>query len=234
VVPGRAAQNGLDSFHTSFEEHYTVKPLDSIAPAALMFTPVLVSAGETAKVVVTESDLEDYPGMFLRGTGGRALEGRFAPYPLEEKLVPGEFPQYVVSRRAGYLARTKGTRSFPWRVLVLAERDADLPANDLVYRLGSPSRLADPSWIAPGRGTDEWIIGVNLYNVPFAAGVNTATYKYYVDFAKRFGLQRIMLDAGWSDNSDLFRINPTSTWTNWPPTPGSRASSCACGRWPPR
>jgi alpha-glucosidase len=146
--------------------------------------------------------------MFLRGTGGRALEGRFAPYPLEEKLVPGEFPQYVVSRRAGYLARTKGTRAFPWRVLVLAERDTDLPGNDLVYRLGSPSRLADASWINPGRGTDEWIIGVNLYNVPFAAGINTATYKYYVDFAKRFGLQRIMLDAGWSDNSDLFKINP--------------------------
>jgi alpha-glucosidase len=206
--PAVQPKTGLDSFHTSFEEHYTVKPLDSIAPAALMFTPVLVSAGEAAKVLVTESDLEDYPGMFLRGTGGRVLEGRFAPYPLEEKLVPGEFPQYVVTRRAGYLARTKGTRAFPWRVLALAERDADLPANDLVYRLGSPSRLTDASWINPGRGTDEWIIGVNLYNVPFAAGINTATYKYYVDFARRFGLQRIMLDAGWSDNNDLFRINP--------------------------
>jgi alpha-glucosidase len=206
--PAVQPKTGVDSFHTSFEEHYTVKPLDSIAPTALMFTPVLLSAGQAAKVLVTESDLEDYPGMFLRGTGGRALQGRFAPYPLEEKLVPGEFPQYVVARRAGYLARTKGTRAFPWRVLVIAERDTDLPANDLVYRLGAPSRLADASWIEPGRGTDEWIIGVNLYNVPFAAGVNTATYKYYVDFAKRFGLQRIMLDAGWSDNNDLFKINP--------------------------
>ncbi|MBD0260891.1 MAG: glycoside hydrolase family 97 N-terminal domain-containing protein, partial [Cytophagales bacterium] len=206
--PAVQPKAGADSFHTSFEEHYTVKPLDSIPSAALMFTPVLVPAGQAAKVLVTESDLEDYPGMFLRGTGGRALEGRFAPYPLEEKLIPGQYPAYQVSRRAGYLARTRGTRAFPWRVLVLAERDTDLPANDLVYRLGAPSRLADPSWISPGRGTDEWIIDVNLYNLPFQAGINTATYKYYVDFAKRFGLQRVMLDAGWSDYGDLFKINP--------------------------
>jgi alpha-glucosidase len=92
--------------------------------------------------------------------------------------------------------------------MAIASSDADLPGNDIVYRLGAPSRIADPSWIKPGKGTDEWIININLYDVPFPAGINTATYKYYVDFAKRFGLQRIMLDAGWSDNNDLFRINP--------------------------
>jgi alpha-glucosidase len=78
----------------------------------------------------------------------------------------------------------------------------------LVYRLGAPSRVDDTRWIKPGKGTDEWIIGINLFNVPFKAGVNTETYKYYIDFAKRFGFQRIMMDAGWSAVTDLFKINP--------------------------
>ena len=102
-----------------------------------------------------------------------------------------------------------GTRSFPWRVLLIAEKDKDLPGNDIVYRLGAPSRIADPSWIKPGNLTDEWIIDLNLFNVPFRAGLNTASYKYYIDFAKRFGFDRVMMDAGWSDINDLFKVIPS-------------------------
>ena len=197
-----------DSFHTSFEENYTVKPLDSITSANLMFNPVMIAAGEQAKVLLTESDLEDYPGMFLRGTAGTALTGTFAPYPLEEKMQGEGFSQAVVTKRADYIAYTQGTRHLPWRVMVIAGQDKELPGNDLVYRLASPSRLKDTSWIRPGKSTEEWIIGLNLYQVPFHAGINTATYQYYIDFAKRFGFERILLDAGWSDNNDLFKITP--------------------------
>ncbi len=197
-----------DSFHTSFEENYTVKPLDSITAANLMFTPVLIATRSEKKIVLTESDLEDYPGMFLRGTSAAALSGTFAPYPLEETMTEGEFPQAIVTHRADYIARTGGARNLPWRVIVIAETDKALPGNDLIYRLASPSRVEDTSWIKPGKSTEEWIIGSNIYNVPFLAGINTATYKYYIDFAKRFGLERILLDAGWSDYKDLFTIRP--------------------------
>lgn len=199
---------GADSFHTSFEEPYQYRPMDSLSAGTLCFTPVLIVPAEGPRVLITESDLEDYPGMFITGSGAASLHGKFAPYPLEESITQGEFPQRIVTRRAGFLARTKGDRSFPWRVLVIAAKDEALPANDLVYRLASPSRLQDVSWINPGKGTDEWIIGINLFNVPFKAGVNTDTYKYYIDFAKRFGFNRIMMDAGWSDYKDLFRIDP--------------------------
>jgi alpha-glucosidase len=91
---------------------------------------------------------------------------------------------------------------------MIAPSDKDLPGNDLVYRLASPSRLKDDAWLRPGKGTDEWIIGINLFNVPFKSGVNTATYKFYIDFAKQFGFDRIMMDAGWSHYQDLFDINP--------------------------
>ncbi|HZY83087.1 MAG TPA: glycoside hydrolase family 97 protein, partial [Cyclobacteriaceae bacterium] len=201
-------RSDVDEFHTSFEEPYLVKPADSIGTDKLFFSPIMIAHANGVKTVITESDLEDYSGTFLRFNDGKMLGGVNAPYPLETRVNPGEFPAEVVTRRADYIARTVGTRTFPWRVFMVSERDSELPSNDMVYRLGSPSRIADTSWLNPGKGTDEWIIGVNLFNVPFKAGVNTATYKYYIDFAKRFGFQRIMMDAGWSATTDLFKINP--------------------------
>ena len=203
-----AKRDNADIFHTSFEEPYELKTVDSLDSKNLCFSPLLVAPSDGPKMVLTESDLDDYPGMFLSGNGDRSLRASFAPFPLEEKITEGEFPQAIVTRRAGYIAKTKGSRLFPWRVILIAAADKELPQNDLVYRLASPSRVRDVSWIHPGQGTDEWIIGINLFNIPFQAGINTATYKYYIDFARRFGFERIMMDAGWSDYKDLFKINP--------------------------
>ena len=201
-------RDDADIFHTSFEELYPLLRMDSIMSGTIGFTPVLVTNGDGPKVGITESDLEEYPGMFLEGTGGPSLTAIYAGYPLEEQATEGTFPQMKVTRRAGYIAHTAGRRSFPWRVMLIAKEDKDLPGNDLVFRLGSPSRIKDVSWIKPGNLTDEWITDINLFNVPFRAGLNTTSYKYYIDFAKRFGFDRILMDAGWSDNTDLFKINP--------------------------
>jgi alpha-glucosidase len=201
-------RENADIFHTSFEEPYLIKPTDSISDELLFFSPVMIAYAGGMKAIITESDLESYPGMFLRFGEERTLNGVQAGYPVETTLMPGEFPQEVVTKRADHIARTAGKRTFPWRVMMIATKDTQLPSNDMVYRLGAPSRISDPTWIKPGKGTDEWIIGINLFNVPFKAGLNTATYKYYIDFAKRFGFERIMMDAGWSDNSDLLKINP--------------------------
>ena len=206
--PGIHKRDDADIFHTSYEEQFPLRQLDSIKNTELGYTPVLVAPAVNPKIGIIESDLEDYPGMFLSGTGTNVLEAKFAPYPLAEKLTGGDYPQLLVTKRADYIAKTKGTRTFPWRVLMIADEDRQLPSNDMVYRLASPSRIGDASWIHPGKGTDEWTINVNLFNVPFRSGVNTASYKYYIDFAKRFGFDRIMMDAGWSDNLDLFKINP--------------------------
>ena len=197
-----------DSFHTSFEEPYQKKPLDSIPRSVLCFSPVLVDIENGTKVLLTESDLENYPGMFLRGTGSQAFEGSFAHYPLAERISKGDYPQVIITERAPYIALCPGSRTYPWRVIAVSKQDKDLPSTDIVYRLAAPSRVQDPSWVRPGKATDEWIIGINLFNVPFLAGINTATYKYYIDFARRFGFDRIMMDAGWSETNDLFKINP--------------------------
>ncbi|MEO5893623.1 MAG: glycoside hydrolase family 97 protein [Ferruginibacter sp.] len=197
-----------DMFHTSFEDLYNFKKISEFPTSSIAYSPVLIVPQSNPKIAITEADLEEYPGMFVAGTGVSALKGVFARYPLEEKVAEALYSQKTVSKRAGFIARTKGTRSFPWRILMIAGEDKELPSNDMVYRLAAPSRVADASWIDPGNITDEWIIDVNLFNVPFKSGRNTASYKYYIDFAKRFGFKRIMMDAGWSDNNDLFKVNP--------------------------
>lgn len=206
--PQVVKRDNADIYHTSFEEPYQLKPVDSLTSNHLCFSPLLIMPVDGPKIALTESDLEDYPGMFITGSSSSLLKGQFAPYPKEEMIAPGEFPQAIVTRRADYIAHTKGQRAYPWRVLMIAASDKDLPANDLVYRLASPSRVKDISWVKPGKATDEWIIGINLFNIPFKSGINTATYKYYIDFASRFGFNRILMDAGWSDYGDLFKINP--------------------------
>lgn len=197
-----------DIFHTSFEETYHYKTLDSVSADQLIFNPALVAPAEGPKIAITESDVDEYPGMFLTGSGKNYLTAKFAPYPKKEKVATGEFSQIVVAERENFIAYTTGTRNFPWRILMIAPKDKDLPENDLVYRLAAPSKLPDVSWIKPGQSTDEWTIGENLFNVSFKSGINTATYKYYIDFAKKFGIESVMMDAGWSDNNDLFKINP--------------------------
>ena len=201
-------KSNADIYHTSFEELYPLLVMNNISDTTMAYSPVLVVPKENPKIAITESDLRDYPGMFLKGTGSDALQGTFAPYPLEEKSTKEFYSQKIVIKRADYIAHTAGTRNFPWRVWMIAAEDKDLPVNDMVYKLAEPSKLTDVSWVHPGKCTDEWIININLFNVSFKSGINTATYKYYIDFAKRFGFDRIMMDAGWSDNNDLFKIIP--------------------------
>jgi len=200
-------RQNVDRFHTSFEAIYKKQQLSAIADTMLTYSPVTVSLPNGYHLAFSDANLFDYPGMFLERKANR-LQGVFAAYPVKEKLMEGEFPQYIVEARANYIAKTKGTRMLPWRAVLVAKNDIELPNNDILYLLGDKPQFDDASWIRYGKGTDEWIIGINLFNVSFKAGINTATYKYYIDFAKRFGFDQVMLDAGWSDVKDLFKINP--------------------------
>ncbi|MBC7950000.1 MAG: glycoside hydrolase family 97 protein [Chitinophagaceae bacterium] len=199
---------GRDKYHTGFEGQYRKVRLLDFPDTAMTYAPVVISLKNGFHIAITDANLNDYPGMFLKRSGN-TLQGEFAPYPLEEEMTSGEFPQLIVTKRAPYIAKIAGTRMLPWRAVLVARSDIDLPSNDIVYALGDPSKLEDASWVKAGKGTDEWICGINLFNVPFVAGLNTATYKFYIDFAKKFGFDQIMLDAGWSNYKDLFDINPS-------------------------
>lgn len=156
-----------------------------------------------------EADVQDYPAMFVQPVAtGFGLQSVFAPYPAAEALGKHATINYVVTKRADYIARVNGTRMFPWRVLVVSEQDKDLLNNDMVQRLSEPNKITDASWIKPGKVAWDWWNDWNITHVDFRAGINTATYKYYIDFASANHLEYIILDEGWSDDWDLNKLNP--------------------------
>jgi alpha-glucosidase len=181
--------------------------LDSVSSGRLASLPVLV---ETAgpKVLIAESALLNYPGMWVKSSGGKTLNGTFPPYALESPLEPNSDRDAPVTKGADYIAKTKGKRSFPWRILAIARKDGDLITNQLVYQLAEELRIKDPSWIKPGKVAWDWWNANNIYGVDFRAGVNTETYKYYIDFASRFGIEYIILDAGWYKLGNLLDVVP--------------------------
>ena len=152
--------------------------------------------------------------MFLRqGTQPFSLQGAFAPYPAEMEETP-ERGQVIVTSRHAYLAVIRQNASeeqprfFPWRVLAIADSDTALPVNNLVYLLASPSRIRNTAWIRPGKVAWDWWNWWNITGVDFAAGINTQTYKYYIDFAAANGIEYVVLDEGWSDPLDIMKIKP--------------------------
>ena len=195
-----------DSFFSHNERKYLPQHLLAINPAFLASLPAVVDVGEGAKVAIAESDVAEYPGLWLRGTGGNGLDGTFPPYPLKEKLVRDRDFQVVES--ADYIAVTTGKRTFPWRVLGIVDRDADLITNPLVYLLESPSKVQDTSWIKPGKVSWDWWNDNNVYGVDFKAGINTETYKYYIDFAAKYGIPYIILDEGWYKLGNVLDVVP--------------------------
>jgi alpha-glucosidase len=208
--PEMQQQQGMDRFHTSFEENYKYIPVKEINTEQTAFIPLLLKSPQGKCMAIAESDLQDYPGIFVTGHAriAGALQAIFPSAPLTEEISGEPYKKWIVKSREDYLAKTSGTRLFPWRVFMVAAKERELPGNDLVYRLAEKSRLSDIAWINPGRCTDEWIIGINLFDVPFKTGVNTESYKYYIDFAAENDLPYVMLDAGWSDVDDLFKITP--------------------------
>jgi alpha-glucosidase len=197
-------------FHMSFENNYTHLPLGEVGAARFGFAPVLVEMPDGVKVGLTEADLRDYPGMFLAGNdeGRSELRGLFAPYPLEEAMKEKSDRALLVTKTADSIAVTAGRRTFPWRVIAVADRDGALIENDIVYRLAPATVLEDASWIKPGKVAWDWWNANNVFGVEFASGVNTATYEHYIDFAARHGIEYVVLDEGWSAPDDLFRVNP--------------------------
>ena len=192
----------------AFQNVYDIPPLSKAQPK-LAFLPVTVDCG-SVKLTLLESDLEAYPGMFVQSQQGKyGLKGVFAPYPDKTDFYPWRKQEYV-TETTDFISRSRGSRSYPWRVLAITEKDTDMPVNNLVYALASPNRIGDTSWIKTGKVAWDWWNDWNLKGVPFKAGINMDTYKYYIDFASRNGLEFIVLDEGWYDpkSGDMLTVIP--------------------------
>jgi alpha-glucosidase len=194
------------TFFSHNEQYYKPVPLSQIAEGEMATLPAVVATTAGPKVAIAEADVEGYPGLWLNGTGGAALAAAFPPYPLEQKVSRDR--DVKVTRAADYIAVTSGTRAYPWRVVGVAPTDADLITSSLVYLLQRPSELVDTSWIKPGKVAWDWWNDRNLTGVAFKPGINTETYKFFIDFAARYGIEYIILDEGWYKAPNLLQVSP--------------------------
>lgn len=197
-------------FKTAYEEPYSLIETNGWKPGDPMSVlPVLIDTRQGYKLLLSESALSDYPCMFLEGDGANGMKGTFPKVPLtyEES---GDRSMRIL-QEADYIARTKGTRAFPWRYFVIAKDDGQLIENTMTARLAEQQAIADASWIEPGQVSWEFWNAASPYgpDVDFVAGFNTATYKYYIDFAAEYGIPYIIMDEGWARSTrDPYTPNP--------------------------
>jgi alpha-glucosidase len=196
-----------DSFYSHNERKYLPQQLSEISPEYIATLPAVVDVRGGAKLAIAESDVDDYPGLWLHGDAPEfALSATFPPYPLKE--VQTSDRDYKPVETADYIAVTSGTRTFPWRVIGVANNDGELLTNEIVYLLERPSQFQDTSWIKPGKVAWDWWNDWNIDGVNFKAGINTKTYEYYIDFASKYGLPYIILDDGWYKLGNLLDVTP--------------------------
>lgn len=199
-----------ESMMSHNERAYPYLDLNDIDESRFCSLPVLIDVPDVARIVFTEADLYNYPAMYLKGGDGYTLSPQFPQFVLKSRPAQNGGDRNVeIIEEAEYIAKSSGTRSFPWRVFSISDNDADFIENELVYLLSRPLELEDTSWIKPGRVAWDWYNANNVYGVDFESGINNDTYKHYIDFASKYGIEYVILDEGWSiSTTNLFEPNP--------------------------
>ena len=196
--------NDEKPFAMAFQNYYDETHL-SKAKDKYIFLPATIESGDV-KVTILESDLRAYPGMFVKADGLH-LRAAFAKYPKQMDYYKWRGMSYVAETE-DYIAKSKGPRTYPWRVMAITEQDTEMPVNNLVYALATPNQIGSTDWIKPGKVAWDWWNDWNLKGVDFEAGINTRTYQYYIDFAAKNHIPYVVLDEGWYDSSKGDIMNP--------------------------
>ena len=190
--------------NSDYEAPYVTNSIQDVKNGTMGNFPALVKNPSGANVLLLESATIDYPCMWLK-KGDKNLNAHFWDYPKTYNVKGNSKNRRDIVTCEEYIAKTDGSREFPWRVFAVAGNDAELLTNQLVYLLAPACKIADPSWVKPGWVTFDWWARRGLYNVDFKAGINTATAKYMIDFASDFGVRYFLFDDGWTYKEDLTR-----------------------------
>lgn len=202
-VPYVNDNRGGERYCYSFESYYDEQPLSKMFKDSLTITPLAVCLPNGMKVIIMDAGVENYPGMMLVKGQGNMVKAEFAPYPLEQEIGGYDRLNLVPTKRAGFIAKIDNKRTLPWRVVLITERDADILNCDMAQRLAPECRIKDLSWIKPGKVAWDWWNNTNVSGVDFISGMNTDTYKFYIDFASKNNIEYIIIDEGWSGKESL-------------------------------
>ena len=204
--------NRGDRYSYSYESLYDEQNISQMFADSLSTIPVIVDLGGNVKATILDAGCEDYPGMFVKKNPAKAnsICSSFAGVPQGVNLMPGKPATFKTQsyKRGDYIAETSGSRTMPWRAIVVTDNDAQLADCDIAQKLAAPCRLDDISWIKPGRVAWDWMSALNVTGVDFKSGMNTDTYKYYIDFASQFGVAYLIIDDGWK-GKDIFEVKPS-------------------------
>ncbi|MCB9082053.1 MAG: glycoside hydrolase family 97 protein [Lewinellaceae bacterium] len=199
-----------ENLYSHYERSYLYQSIDTLSTGTFCSLPVLLQTPDHINIWISETALEDYPGLFLETNGKQSLKARF-PHFVEETQPATRGPDRNerITREADFLAQTTGQRAFPWRIFIISDDDRTLVKSSLAYQLSPASELEQTDWIKPGKVAWDWYNANNIAGVDFPAGLNTNTYRYYIDFAAQYGLEYIILDEGWSlSTTDITHNNP--------------------------
>jgi alpha-glucosidase len=188
-----------ETVYSHYERNYLDQKISSFAAGKFCSLPALVKADNNIKIGITEADLFDYPCLFLKATGKAAFTSKYPKVILKSDPKGDRGIKNV--QEADYIAQTSGTRTFPWRVFMISTEDARLVENQMVFLLSRENKITDTSWIKPGLVAWDWWNENNIYGVDFKAGLDTKTYKYYIDFASKNQIPYIILDEGWTKST---------------------------------
>ena len=197
-----------ERFRSSYETPYEKWAINEVPREKRIHLPFLIQKSNGFSLVILESDLEDYPGLWFQHKGKGTLSAILPGVPRSYSVEGRPYGHGQVLEYESYIARTTGERTFPWRIFAVASNDGELLKNTLVYQLAKPSQIDDISWIEPGVVTFDWWGRRNIYGVNFKSGINTETAKYFIDFAADFGFEYFLFDDGWTSNLNLFDIRP--------------------------
>lgn len=196
------------SFNSSYETPYEHDRFGEMNLDKLCNLPLLTEKQNGPLITVTESDLYNYPGLWLRSNENATLEGVHPPYPKKYNYSGNVYSHGQILETYDFIAKVKGVRTYPWRIFAVADNEEDLIQNNMVYLLARPSALEDISWIRPGVVMFDWWAKKYIYGVDFKSGINTETAKYFIDFCAAQGFRYFLFDDGWCPKDDLLSVNP--------------------------
>ncbi|MCG8581981.1 MAG: glycoside hydrolase family 97 protein [Bacteroidales bacterium] len=200
------------STYSHYERNYLQLPVDSIPAGDFCSLPVLFNQdNDGIRVLFSEANVYDYPNMFLESAGNGHMGSMFPKAVKETMPEAGARADrnVIITQEYDYIAKTNGKRTFPWRLFVITNDDKTLLEQDMVMKLSDPLRLTDTQWIKPGKVAWDWWNDNNIYGVDFESGLNTETYKYFIDFASSYGIEYVILDEGWTKSTtEILDFNP--------------------------
>ena len=193
--------------NSDYEKPYIKTNINDLNINDMGNLPALVQTASGECILLLEANSRDYPVMWIKKTE-QGLTAHYPGVPDGYNDKGNCFSRKQIMGNRDYIAQTKASRDFPWKVFAVAENETGLLTNQLVYLLGDDCKIDDTSWIKPGWVTFDWWSKLGIYDVDFKAGINDATAKYMIDFAAEFGLRYFLFDDGWTYNEDLTKTIP--------------------------